>query len=214
MVSQSCKLSSRDLLLQAILSFNTVDIKSWCTSAFIMKILACDCENLKLGIRPTLEMLASTCPKSQWGGWREKSAFVQQNLPYGLLSKRTLHCYIGWELGLGAEWAAEIWSAKGQSAGSCHHLTKLAKLKREPLSLQGFYRLWAVSCTEALQQVSSFDGFVLFVVSCFFVLPCPILDFSINLYVVSSGAQRLESFISEDKISCMYFHSGCLSLCH
>ena len=55
-----------------ILSFSIVDIKSWCTIAFITEILACNCENLnKFGIRPTLEMLASGCLKSQWGGERE-----------------------------------------------------------------------------------------------------------------------------------------------
>lgn len=38
---------------------------------------------------------------------------------------------MGWELGVGAEWAAEIWSATGQSAGSCHHLAEFAQLKRK-----------------------------------------------------------------------------------
>lgn len=57
----------------------------------------------------------------------------------------------------------------------CHRLPEFAKLKREPLSGSGFFykRLLAVADPEALQQVSSFDSFVLFVVFHLFCLVLP-----------------------------------------
>ena len=131
-------------------------------------------------------------PSVAWKVYGGKCSFEQQNLPYGRLSERTLHYYIGWELGLGAEWAAEIWSVKGQSAGSCHHL---AKLKREPLSLSeflwtaGYFLYWRVAASLSLFM----DLYCLWPLVCF-VLPCPMFDLSIYLSVVSSACPETGKF--------------------
>lgn len=124
--------------------------------------------------------------------------------------------YIGWELGIGAEWAAEIWSATGQSAGSCHHLTEFAKLKRKTtftfkVSIDYWLFLMLKLCSKShlLMNLDCLWPFVCLVLSC----AKPRCSLNLGLYIL--GAQRLESFIRKDKICCRYFDdSGCLSLFH
>lgn len=185
-VSPCCKLSFWKYYCQVILIFNVGDINSWCTIALLMKILTCSCKP-KINSEWGLHQRSWPLLPKRAVGWVEGECTA--TLLYGLLSKCTLHCDTGWELDLGAERAPEIWSATGQSAGSCHHLTEFAKLKREPLSLSGFLStLSTVSYqSSAASRLDEFGSFVVFCLFCFVFCLAPSLISLQTSAVVCSG---------------------------
>lgn len=117
-----------------------------------------------------------------------------------------LHYYIGWELGLGAEWAAEIWSVKGQSAGSCNTLQNLREslLLSECLWTAGYFLYWRVAASLSLLM----DLYCLWPLVCLVFLP-HVWFLYISLCCIFCVSRDWN--VSSVKIRCLTCASGYLS---